>query len=228
MVMAKSAPKRLGILGGTFDPVHLGHLAVARVALDALALDQLLFIPSSKPPHKVARTVAPFADRLAMLKRALADHPQFAVSALEGERQDLSYSIDTLKELRARLGEETALFFVMGLDAFVEMATWKNFRDIPRFADIVVVNRPHARQQSMAAAVHHIFGVQGGVSQVGPGLWQLAGNGHIRQLVMDEVPVSSTAVRRGLAQGEDVSAMLPPEVMAYIREHGLYQGGDRG
>jgi len=222
MVMVKSGLKRLGILGGTFDPVHLGHLAVAQVALDALALAQVLFIPSSKPPHKMERAIAPFADRLAMLKLALGGRSRFAVSALEGERQELSYTLDTLKELRHRLGEETSLFFLMGFDAFVEMATWKSFRDIPKLADIVVVNRPQAQQGSMAAAIRHVFGVQGGGAQIMPGLWQLAGNGHIHELVMAEMPVSSTVIRQALAAGQDVSAMLHPQVVAYIREHRLY------
>ncbi|MBU0681202.1 MAG: nicotinate-nucleotide adenylyltransferase [Proteobacteria bacterium] len=223
MAMVKSAPERLGILGGTFDPVHLGHIAVAQAALDALALDEVLFIPSCKPPHKVELALAPFSDRLAMLRLALVGHLQFPVSALEGERQDLSYTIDTLKELRSRLPEETTLFFLMGFDAFVEMATWKRYRDIPRFADIVVINRPHARLGGMDAAVHDVFGVQGGVVQEKPGQWRLTAGGHIHELIMAEVPLSSTAIRRALAQGDDVSAMLHPDVAAYIQKHGLYR-----
>ncbi len=222
MVRAKSGPKRLGILGGTFDPVHLGHLAVAQVALDTLALDQVLFIPSFKPPHKVELAIAPFAERLAMLKLALEGHCHFAISALEGDRQELSYTIDTLRELRHRLGEESDLFFLMGFDAFVEMATWKSYREIPKLADLVVINRPQTQPGSMTAAIHHVFGVQGGVSQLKPGLWQLGDGGHIHELVMAAVPVSSTAIRLALARGEDVSAMLPAKVMAYVREHGLY------
>lgn len=222
MEMAKSGPKRLGILGGTFDPVHLGHLAVAQVALNALSLDQVLFIPSFKPPHKVDLVITPFADRLAMLKLALAGRPEFSFSALEGERQQLSYTIDTLNELRMSLGEEPDLFFLMGYDAFIEMATWKRYRDIPRLADIVVINRPQSQQGSMAAAVHDVFGVQGSVSQAEPGLWQLAGGGYIHELIMAEVPVSSTAIRQALAMGEDVRAMLPPQVVSYAGEHGLY------
>ena len=224
MVMAKSGPKRLGILGGTFDPVHLGHLAVAQVALNALSLDQVLFIPSFKPPHKVERDTAPFADRLAMLKLALAGRPEFPFSALEGERQQLSYTIDTLNELRMRLGEEPDLFFLMGFDAFVEMATWKRYRDIPRLADIVVVNRPHAKKGSMVAAVADFFGVLGGGSLKQEGHWQLATGGHIHELVMDEVPVSSTVIRQALAAGQDVTAMLHPDVGSYIKRQGIYRG----
>ncbi len=222
MVMVKSGHKRLGILGGTFDPVHLGHLAVAQAALDALALDQVLFIPSCKPPHKQELAVAPFAARLAMLNLAVEGRPEFPVSALEGERQQLSYTIDTLKELRHRLGSEHELFFLMGFDAFAEMATWKSYRDIPRLADLVIINRPQAMQGSMAAAVRDLFGVQAGVTEVKPGLWQLAGDGQIHELIMAEVPVSSTAIRQALAAGQDVAAMLHPQVAAYINERKLY------
>jgi nicotinate-nucleotide adenylyltransferase len=203
--------------------VHLGHITVAQTALDALALDEVLFIPSCKPPHKVELTIAPFADRLAMLKLALEDRPEFSISDLEGERLNFSYTIDTLRELRQRLGEEMALFFLMGFDAFVEMASWKSYLDIPMLADLVVVNRPQAQQGSMAAAVHDVFGVQGGVSQQKQGLWQLVGGGQIHELVMAEVPVSSTAIREAFATGHDVSAMLHPQVVSYVRDRCLYQ-----
>lgn len=222
MVMVKSAPKRLGILGGTFDPVHLGHLAVAQAALDSLALDQVLFVPSFKPPHKQQQTIAPFSDRLAMLKLALVDEPQFDCSDLEGERQELSYTIDTLKELRQRLDPEVTLFFLMGFDAFVEMASWKCFQGIPNLADLVVINRPQAQQSSLAAAVQDVFGLQNEVVHNQERCWQLAGGGHIHELVMAQVPISSSAIRQALARGGDVSAMLLPQVAAYAMQHGLY------
>ncbi len=228
MVMAKSGPKRLGILGGTFDPVHLGHVAVAQAALHALVLDQVLFIPSFKPPHKAELAIAPFAERLTMLKLALEARPEFPISALEGERQELSYTIDTLRELRHRLGEAATFYFLMGFDAFVEMASWKSYQDIPKLADLVVINRPQAQQGSMAAAVHGVFGLQGRVFPVESGLWQLAGGGQIHELIMAEVPVSSSAIRQALAKGEDVSAMLHPQVSAHIIKGGLYRGVVQG
>ncbi|MEN8257090.1 MAG: nicotinate (nicotinamide) nucleotide adenylyltransferase [Thermodesulfobacteriota bacterium] len=224
-VVSQQPARRLGILGGTFDPVHLGHFAVAQAALDSLVLDQVLFIPSFKPPHKTERAITPFAQRLAMLKLALAGHPAFQVSDLEGERQDFSYTIDTLQELRKRLGGETTLYFLMGFDAFVEMATWKQYRDIPRFADIVVINRPHSQHGTMALAVQDVFGIQGGIFQKEEGQWQLTTGGLIHELVMDEVPVSSSAIRQALSAGEDVTAMLHPMVSSYIKENSLYVTG---
>jgi nicotinate-nucleotide adenylyltransferase len=223
MAMARSVPKRLGILGGTFDPVHPGHLAVARTALAGLGLDQVLFLPSSKPPHKTVSAVAPFSHRLAMLRLALAECGHFQVSALEGERQAISYTIDTLQELRKRLPVPTELFFLMGFDAFVEMASWKRYAEIPSLADLVVINRPQARQGSMAAAVQAVFGRQAVSAVVKPGQWLLAGGGRIHELVMAEVPLSSTAIRQALAQGGEVATMLHPAVAAYIRQHGLYR-----
>ena len=220
--MDKSGRKSLGILDGTFDPVHLGHIAVAQAALDSLALDEILFIPSFKPPHKQQLSITPFADRLAMLKLALADEPLFSWSDMEGERQELSYTIDTLKELRHRLGEDSSLYFLMGFDAFVEMATWKSYLEIPAYADLVVINRPQASQASMAAAVEDVFGMQTAVSQVHQDVWQLAGGGHVHELIMDEVPLSSTAIREVLAKGTDASAMLHPQVADYVRSHKLY------
>ncbi|PLX50580.1 MAG: nicotinate (nicotinamide) nucleotide adenylyltransferase [Desulfobulbaceae bacterium] len=222
MEMARSEPKKIGILGGTFDPVHLGHLAVARAALAGLELDEVLFIPAYKPPHKQELNQAPFAARLAMLKLALADEPCFRCSEIEGERADLSYSYDTLQELHRRFGPDVSLFFIMGHDAFVDLASWKRFRAIPRLADLVIVNRPHARPGSLARAVQDVFGVQAGVTPAGEGRWRLAAGGYVHALTMAEVPISSSAIRRALAAGDDVRRLLPSAVAAYIREHGLY------
>ncbi len=220
--MAKFGAKRLGILGGTFDPVHLGHLAVARAALDTLDLDEILFIPSYKPPHKQDLTVASFAHRLAMLKLALADEPRFSWSDIEGERQELSYTIDTLKELKHRFGESVALYFLMGFDAFAEMATWKQYQNIPKLADVVVINRPQPQQETMAATVQDVFGIQGKIVQEKEGCWRLVDGGHIHELVMGEVSISSSSIRLLLGRGEEVSTMLHPHVATYVKKHGLY------
>ena len=130
------------MLGGTFDPVHTGHLAIADTAAAQFALDSVLFIPASLPPHKQDYTVSSFEDRAAMLESALSKRPGFFISRLEADRTGPSYSIDTLAELRQQLGNEVNLYFIIGMDAFAEIVTWKEYDRLLDFAHFIVVDRP--------------------------------------------------------------------------------------
>lgn len=141
--------KRTGVLGGTFDPVHLGHLAVADHACSVLALDRIIFIPAARPPHKPEIEISSFAHRAAMLRLALEGQPEFVLSCMEEKREGPSYSIDTLQELRATLGEDEKIFFLIGMDAFAEIDTWKEFRRLPQLCDMVVIDRSDLSQEMM-------------------------------------------------------------------------------
>ena len=148
MELPHNLGRRVGILGGTFDPVHNGHLAIAEAVRQALALSGLLFIPAFLPPHKPTYTISPFVQRAAMLELAVVDRPGFFVSLLEAEREGPSYSIDTLRTLRQTLGEEVHLFFIIGMDAFAEIHTWKANRELLDQASFVVMGRPDHCQHS--------------------------------------------------------------------------------
>ena len=186
---------RLAIFGGTFDPIHNAHLAVAKEAAARFDLDRVWLVPAERPPHKHRVTHAPYADRLAMVELACRGEPRLEASRLE-EGTASSYSIDTIEKVRARLEDGDQLFFVIGADAFAEIESWRRWEDVVRAVEFIVVSRPGHRYQIPAAAVVH-------------------------RLETVDLPVSSSEIRRKLAAGDD-QVEVPRAVLAYIRAHGLY------
>jgi nicotinate-nucleotide adenylyltransferase len=186
---------RLAIFGGTFDPIHNAHLAIARMATTYFELDRVLFVPADRPPHKAAATHAPFCDRVRMLELACAGEPRFEVSRLEeGTRR--SYSIDTIEKVRSRLGPADELFFLIGADAFAEIRTWRRWEDVARLVRFLVVSRPGHRC--------------GAPPEV-----------RAERLDALDMPVSSSEIRHALAAG-DRPRDVPPPVLDYIAQRGLY------
>ncbi len=186
---------RLALFGGTFDPIHNAHLAVARAAADHFQLDQVLLIPNAIPPHKARLTAASYAHRLAMVALAAQADPRFAASRLE-EGQEKSYSIRTIERVRASLAPGAELFFLIGADAFSEIETWFRWRDVAAQVDFIVLSRPGYTYDIPAGA-------------------------RVHRLETLQLDVSSTDLRRRLAAGE-APPELPPAVLHYIRENGLY------
>ncbi len=137
-VQKRAEVKKIGLLGGTFDPVHNGHLAVAKHVLRVLALDSIWFIPAASPPHKSAhedgREISSFTHRVAMLERAISHHSSYVISDIEAKRSAPSYSIDTINILLQQIGEQADLFFIIGADAFIEIDTWKRYKELPILA----------------------------------------------------------------------------------------------
>ncbi len=194
---------RLGIVGGTFDPIHLGHVAMAEAAADCARLDLVLLIPTNVPPHRAAAT-APAADRLAMCRLAAAGHPRLEASDLELRRPGPSYTVDTLRALaRERPGAE--LFLVLGWDAARELRSWRSPEEVLRLARLVVVSRP-------------------GYPPPTPADLAAAGLDPARVLLCDAATpdVVATEVRRRVQQGDSPAGMLDPAVEAYVRRHRLY------
>ena len=184
---------RTGILGGTFDPIHLGHLAAARAAMDCADLDRVLFVPTGVPPHRPP-TVAGPDDRLEMCRLAVAGEKRFEVSDLELQRKGVSYTVDTLRELhRLYPGEE--LFLILGWDAAKLLATWHEPEEVRRLARVVVVTRPGSGSPATTTEI----------------------------LCERSTPnISGSGLRRAIARGDDVSDRLPDAVAAYIARRGLY------
>ena len=155
------APRRLGLFGGTFNPIHYGHLRSAEEVCEALALTRLWFIPASHPPHKNALGITPFEVRLEMSRLAVGDHPVMSVSDLEGRRPGRSYSIETLRQIRREVGPTWELYFILGLDAILEIATWKDYQDLFTLSHFVVLDRPGYDRQRLEevllGAVHPQF-----------------------------------------------------------------------
>ena len=213
---------RVGILGGTFDPVHNGHLAVAEAVHQALALSNILFVPAFLPPHKPTYTISPFAHRAAMLELAVANTPGFSVSRLEAERVGPSYSIDTLRTLAQSLGNQVHLFFIIGMDAFAEIHTWKAYRELLNYASFVVIGRPDHCQQSCGQTVAANF--PGYTLNEARGCWQGgSGQGGIHPVAMAPVKVSSTEIREAVRQGKEIGTLVPSAVADYIEAQGLYR-----
>ena len=186
---------KLAIFGGTFDPIHEAHLAVAREAAGRFHLERVLFIPAAHPPHKAGATQAPYLDRLRMTELACQSDPRFEASALEAGALR-SYSIDTIEKLRASLAPEDELFFIVGADAFSDIRTWRRWRDVARSVRFVVVSRP------------------GCVYDVPP-------ETAVERLDTVEMAVSSSAIRAALARGVRPAA-VPAGVLEYILSHHLY------
>ncbi len=206
--------KRIGILGGSFDPIHLGHLAVAEAARDQLDLDRVLFVPAALPPHKSDRVLAPQRDRVAMLELAIRDNPAFDVCRVELDRGGTSYTLDTLLHLKQTLGPSARLHFLIGADSAVELHTWHEPRRLLSLARFVVVPRPGIDLSRLTA-----MGRALGRSS----LSRLMGS------VLDtpEIGISSTDIRERVARGRSIRYLVPESVRRHIGRRGLYRTRSR-
>jgi nicotinate-nucleotide adenylyltransferase len=197
--------RRLGVLGGTFDPIHHGHLVAAQEALYQLKLDQVLFVPAGMPPHKPVQPLTPARHRLEMIELAIADRPGFALSRVDVERPGPHYSADMLQLLKEEWGPDTTLFFIEGADSLVDLLDWHEPQRVVELAELAVVDRP---------------GVELDVDRLQQHLPGLVGRLH--RVKMPLLDISSTDLRRRVREGRPVAYLTPDEVVAYILEHELY------
>ncbi len=191
--------RRIGILGGTFDPIHLGHLVLAEQSREKLRLDRVIFIPSASPPHKTRQKLSLAQDRFRMTKLALAGNPKFSVSDMELKRDGLSYTVDTLKELK-RIYRNSDIYFLTGSDVLDEIHTWKEPEQIYKQAKVVIAIRP-------------------GFDRFDP-------ENHIAQksiiVPITGVDVSSTQIREKVRKGKSIRYLVPVKVEEYIIRKKLY------
>ncbi len=195
---------RLGVLGGCFNPVHLGHLILAQDALELCALDRVLFVPCQRPPHKPADALAPAADRRAMLAAALAGDPRFAICDLELQRGGTTYTIDTARALAA-LYPRDELVFLIGADTLPELPGWKDAPALLKACRFVALARPGYPPAPAASA---------------------AGGVPVRVIAGHPAAISSSDIRRRAARGLSLRYLVPDAVERYVREHGLYRASD--
>lgn len=209
--------KRIGILGGTFNPVHVGHLRSALEVAEQLALDELRLIPNARPPHRDAPLVSA-QDRLAMVEQAVAGVPLLTVDDRELKRDRPSYSIDTLESLRAELAVEDQLFLLLGWDAFCGLPTWHRWEELLDHCHILVLQRPDADSEAPQALrdVLAARSVSDPQALAGPG-------GQIAFVWQTPLAVSATQIRNLLASGKSVRFLVPDAVLAYITARGLYR-----
>ncbi|HMS84567.1 MAG TPA: nicotinate-nucleotide adenylyltransferase [Nitrospira sp.] len=223
-----SIPHRLGLLGGSFNPIHNGHLAIAHQVYERLQCTRILFIPTGDPPHKQSGSLAPAQARLEMVTRAIAETPFYEVSPIEINRVGKSYSIDTVREVQSQYGPAWKLFFIIGLDAFLEFSSWRAPETLLRLCHFVVVPRPGQVFQSITKmpllsnldtqALRQLD--LGAVDQVDIAIPDSSG------LTCLDIPpclISASEVRKRVQCGLPLANMLPPSVESYILQHRLYQ-----
>lgn len=188
---------RIGILGGTFNPVHMGHLILAEEALHKLKLDKVIFVPTLIPPHKSIEGKIKPADRLKMVEFAIKDNPSFSFSTYEMDSRKKSYSIDTLKQFRKVYGEDAQLFFLTGSDSLKDLFSWKDVNEIFKISKFIVANRPGYP-----------------VSEVPK---------EVETVVITPIEVSSEDIRRRVREGRSIRYLVPERVRKYIISKKLYQ-----
>jgi nicotinate-nucleotide adenylyltransferase len=215
---------RLGILGGTFDPIHYGHLRIAEEACEELGLEKVLLIPGASPPHKGKNDISPFNDRFAMTLMAAEGSPVLDALDLEGRRQGHSYSIDTLKEIKTIYGPGLELFFIIGMDAFLEIKSWKKFEDLFNETNFVVIKRPGFPDEAFRPLVLSLdLGFKPGM-EINTFFHPSSGHSIIyKELTL--LAISSTKIRESTAAGRSIRFLTPETVRSYIREKGLYLYG---
>ena len=212
---------RIGILGGTFDPVHLGHIETARTAWAALDLDEVIVLPSGTPPHRQAPAVSRY-HRFAMTALAVTGVERLRISDLEIGEEGASYTFDTLARVRARGLSASQIFFITGADAFAEIATWSRYPQVLDMAHFVVVSRPGSRSTELPRRLPSLADRMTAADR------RSVNGTPLRIFLLDaETPdVSSTDIRRRRANGESIAGLVPDAVARYIDQHGLYARTD--
>jgi nicotinate-nucleotide adenylyltransferase len=217
--------KRIGILGGTLDPIHCGHMAAAVAARDAFDLSEVLVLPSGIPPHRTVQPLASPFHRFAMASLAVSGVPALFASDDELRLEGPSYTADTLDRQHARGLEASQIFFITGADAFAEIATWKRYPEVIDLANFVVVSRPGHRIDALPSRLPALAdrmqqALRPGSGQAGT---PAAARPSIYLLQAPTPDVSSTIVRERLRRSEPVSGLVPPLVEQHIRQHRLYR-----
>jgi nicotinate-nucleotide adenylyltransferase len=199
----------IGVLGGTFDPIHIGHLVVAEEARLKLGFREVLFVPAGQPWLKLDRNVTSVVHRVEMVRRAIADNPHFKLCTLEVKRPGPSYTVDTLTMLRKQLGSEASLFFIIGRDTLAELPLWKEPEKLIQLCRLVVAPRLGSKDlKHLETAI--------------PGLLE-----QVMQLDMPVIGISSSGIRRRIAQGLTIRYLVPAEVEKYITEQKVYSTSAR-
>lgn len=197
---------KIGIMGGTFDPIHLGHLATAEAVRELFTLDEILFIPAARPPHKLGKQVTDERHRLTMTQLATRSNRFFRVSDMELRRTGLSYTLDTMNELHKIFGNSTELFFIIGADSLADLSKWHAARELVEKCHFIATTRQGVDIDF--SAVEKFFGA--------------AAREHIHRVTTPGLEISSTDLREKIRLGRSIKYLVPEVVEKYIAEEGLY------
>ncbi len=194
-------------MGGTFDPIHFGHLRAAEEVLQGFNLERVIFVPSGNPPHKPLSQVTSPEHRYKMTRLATADHPQFEVSGVEIQREGPSYTLDTLREFRATICKRKKLYFITGLDAILEIHTWNGYQQLFDLADFIAVTRPGYDVEALSTLKTYL----------GPGCFS-----KVHPFPVTLLAIASRDIRRRIREGKSVRYLVPEPVCLYIQKQRLY------
>jgi len=215
---------RLGIFGGTFDPIHLGHCRAAEEMGQEFNLDKVFLIPAASPPHKSKEPVSPFQDRLEMARLAVGRRGLLEVLDIEGNRTGFSYSIQTLKEIDNLFGGRAELFFILGVDAFLEIETWRDYSNLFHYAHFVVISRGDLGRKDLEPVLRHLEPLT--PVNDDPDTLKLNTGKTLFLRAATLMDISSTQIRRLVSSGKSIRFLVPELVMSYIEEKGLYRAYD--
>jgi nicotinate-nucleotide adenylyltransferase len=197
---------KIGIFGGTFDPVHLGHLIVAQEVLEKVELAEIRFVPTGKPWMKMGRNISPADHRLKMLELSVVGNPHFKIDTADIDRPGVTYTVDTLREMKNKFGRGAQLFFILGVDALKGFPLWKEPGEIIKLCRLVIVPRPRKRAANMLALTKAIPGIrESAIFLEGP-----------------YIGISGESIRERVRLGKTIKYLVAPGVEDYIREHKLY------
>ena len=212
---------RLGLFGGTFDPIHRGHLRSAEEVREAYALDEVRFVPCGVPPHRSGRPGAAARHRLEMVRLAVADNPGLGVSDVEVTRRGASYSIDTVRHFAAALDAKDDLYLILGLDAFLLMGSWKDWRELLALTHVIVTSRPGSGDALPYEKIPIVVREAFCYDPVRSGFRNEFGKELLFKRLTD-VSVSASAIRELLGKGKSIRHLVPAEVQRYVKEQHLY------
>jgi len=217
--------KKIGLFGGTFNPIHYGHLRSAEEIHESFQLDQIIFIPSAYPPHKKIEGILPASFRVAMVQAAIAGNPHFALSEVEACRKGKSYSVETIGHFLRQFGWEADLYFILGLDAFLELNTWKQYSDLFQLSHFIVMTRPGFEKKFSAEHLPVDLAGYFCYDEEKAGYIHRSGYGVFPKEIT-ALDISSTKIRGNFQRGLSVKYLLSPVVEEFICRNKLYQAKD--
>ncbi len=223
---------KIALFGGTFDPIHFGHLIIAEEVRQRFSLDQVYFIPSAQPPHKPAPKITSPSDRFLMATIATLSNPHFFVSPVEIDRGGTSYSIETIEYFQERFGPQIKLYFMMGVDTFLEISTWKNYQQLLASCQLIITTRPGFDFQSTienlpTILLNHHHGLTSSIHKMGhPGPQVIQDKGeNLFFVYVPDINISSTVIQRRALEAKSLRYLVPLGVEQFIKKYGLYSKG---